>query len=416
MGEYTEALKRHKGNKTKAAKDLGLARSTFIDRLIRESAQTTQDDETAVTTYEQTYGFTVEDVVRASNINTKLFTIERIVTNRWEVAGKKHQGQNDKGHWLPQELWSQPLHQIKIYWRRKAPKLVQQSVQDLLADFKFKVPKVKKPKFVSPKAMVFSLYDAHYAKLCWARETGQSYDLDIASCVYANAVEDLVADTNGMFFDRIYFPIGNDFFNANAWSSVTAHGTEVESVDDRFKKVFRAGVYDIAKAVHRLLEIAAEVEIIWCPGNHDLETSWYLCEVIDAMFRDVDGFTYDRDDVKQRKYRAWENCFFGFTHGDKPKKKASVSLPMLMALEAQNAWGLSQYREIFLGHFHHVAQSDILTADEYGGVRVRIVPALSGVDLWHYENGFVGSVRAAQACMYDVERTFYQYYEARARI
>jgi hypothetical protein len=68
-----------------------------------------------------------------------------------------------------------------------------------------------------------------------------------------------------------------------------------------------------------------------------------------------------------------------------------------MANEKPTLWAESDFREVHLGHFHHMLVKDKV------GCRIRVIPALCPPDYWHSSNGYVGSVRGAQGFVWSKE-------------
>jgi len=198
----------------------------------------------------------------------------------------------------------------------------------------------------------------------------------------------------GWDVSRILVPVGNDFFNVDNWAGTTARGTPQDS-DGPFARVFEAGCAAMVAAVERCLAVAP-VDLLWIPGNHDPSTSFYLTRFLDAWFRASGDVTVDRDH-RPRKYIRHGCCLLGFTHGDQENHR---DLPAIMAAEVPDLWAATTWREIHLGHYHRARQTVHRTTDEFGGVRVRVLPSLSGTDSWHYRKGYVSNKRAAECYLW----------------
>jgi len=76
-----------------------------------------------------------------------------------------------------------------------------------------------------------------------------------------------------------------------------------------------------------------------------------------------------------------------------------------MAQEVPKKWAESKTREWHLGHFHREKTIKYVSIDSAIGVKIRILPSLSGTDDWHYEKGYISSPEA-QALIYDKEEGF----------
>ena len=94
-----------------------------------------------------------------------------------------------------------------------------------------------------------------------------------------------------------------------------------------------------------------------------------------------------------RKYRLFGVNLIGYSHGEKEGKR----LEGLMQVEAPELWGKSIFREFHMGHLH----TELTKTNN--GIIFRRISAITATDSWHVENGFIGSVRQAQAFIWDKE-------------
>lgn len=338
-----------------------------------------------------------EDLLRDASIDTDLWEIVEVKVNNWEVGGKRRISQ---GNARVDQLWKTGLRQVSIKLRRKAPKAIQKAIQGLVA----KVPKTdfKKAKR-NPKAQAkpylceFSLYDVHFGKVCWSKQTGsQDYDLDIAVEDYRGAVDDLIERVSPYKIAKVVLPVGNDFLHFDSLAKTTTKGTVIESVDDRFTKVFRAGFDALSYAIERIADEVAPVEVIWVPGNHDKQTSWYLTECLFHRYSDVSYVGFRNDE--RRLYALFGQNLIGWQHGDGMSLDKMASI---MPVEApREMWAASTYRFIRTGHLHTRKQVRWIGSHECHGIQVDVIPSLSATDLWHYENGYVGNLRAAEVALW----------------
>lgn len=291
-------------------------------------------------------------------------------------------------------------------WQPRAPEPVQKSIRWLVKNWQESPAreKPKRPKVRERHMLVLSLYDHHFGKLCWGKETSTSYDTEIAARMYVNAVKKLLAQASAAYqIDRIVIPLGNDFFHVNSWMGNTAAGTGVgipderSRGDDRFSKVFRSGCRAVREAIEYCREVA-DVHCLWVPGNHDPETSFYLCEVLDAWFHQDKAVTFDIGPNVRKDY-VYGKVLLRFTHGDVSKSKLKW-LPLNLAVEERKLWGDASWVEIHIGHYHAKQTMEFLSLDEFQGVRLRVLPSLCGTDSWHYKNLWVKSRRAAEGLIY----------------
>ena len=215
--------------------------------------------------------------------------------------------------------------------------------------------------------------------------------------MYVDAVEDLLSKSASYNIEKILLPIGQDFFHINNAENTTVKGT-AQDVDGRPHKVFEAGYMAVIKAINNCLR-TAPVEVLWIPGNHDRETSYYLAKYLEAYYRNTDHVTVDAGS-KSRKYYHYGVTLLGFTHGNEEPHR---DLPIIMASECSDIWNAVTCREWHVGHFHKRKETRYLAGDSFGAVGVRILPSLSGTDKWHYDKGYVNSHRVAEAYLWNLE-------------
>lgn len=350
-------------------------------------------------TYYGTEIKTVDELITHAGIDLAIWQVIETKVNNWEVTGKRSGGQDGSKRWLPETLWKSGNRQISVKLKRLAPKPIQEGIRELLRDVKpLAVKAPPKPRHGERHMLEIGLFDQHMGKLCWGEETGTNYDMRIAEKEFCGAIDAMLARAEGFAVEKILFPIGNDFFHVDDWLSQTANGTRVESVDDRFSKVFRIGCRSVQYAIERCLKVAP-VEVIWVPGNHDRHTSWFLVEWLAAMFARSKHVEIDNG-PRERKYRLYGPSLLGYVHGDEIKM---VDLPNLMATEAPDLWAKAKFRSWRLGHWHKRKEMRHTAGDTFNGVEIRIFSSLCGTDGWHYRKGFTGNARMAECHLWSKE-------------
>ncbi len=251
-----------------------------------------------------------------------------------------------------------------------------------------------------------SIFDLHLGKLAWGGETGENYDTKIARLRFLDAIQRLVQRASGFEYSRILFPIGNDFFNSDTIFNTTTQGTQQDE-DLRWQKTFNVGVRLLVDAINMLKQTGVPVDAIVIPGNHDFERSFYMGKFLEAWFNN-DPAVWINTGASPRKYYRFGNVLLGFTHGGEEKE---ASLPMLMAndIESKPMWSETKYHEWHLGHIHRKRNINYTVLDkarmlnEDLGVTVRYLSSLTGTEEWHHKKGFIGSIKAADAFIWNDE-------------
>jgi hypothetical protein len=340
---------------------------------------------------------TVDDAIRKGEFDTAVWYVHSSECTSWECCLKNAEGK-------PEVV---PLWRIKLSLRRRVTRNEQREAEGLLERIRERAPQYPAlgdaPSMDDPHLVELSLMDVHFGKLAWRHETGKDYDLAIARRDYIAAIHDLVRKASAFQIERFLLPIGNDFMHVDTQANTTTKGTPVDA-DGRYPKIWETAKMACVEAIETLLPIAP-VDILWVPGNHDQQASFHLCEVLGAWFRNADRFTYAKcDEFTGRKYYPYGPMVIGFTHGDEEKQS---DLPAIMMHEARELMATRRGLEIHLGHFHKAKETRYVNTDTFaGGVRVRVLPSLSGTDKWHHAKGYVGSMRAAEAYLWS-KRTGY---------
>lgn len=331
---------------------------------------------------------TLEDLIREAKIDTAEWEVERFTCNKWEVALKLGEKKKESVH--VQDLW-----QVKATLvRRKDALLLREIGDEIIRQVKTHAPVVARISHQKPKEPCLAeiaFFDLHLGKLAWGMESGQNYDLKIATELYLKTLSTIVDRVSSFEVERFVFPVGNDFFNVNSSDNETFAGTP-QSEDDRWKKTFAKGWSLMADSIE-LLSKKAPVDVIVIPGNHDFESAFYMGEVLSARFSKDKNVNVDNSPPLRKYYRYGANLI-GFAHG---KDEKLAQLPMIMATENAQEFAATKYREWHVGDQHRKKEYQWLATSEEKGVTVRILRSLAATDEWHYRKGYIGNIRAGEA-------------------
>jgi len=254
----------------------------------------------------------------------------------------------------------------------------------------------KTAKNTDGQLLEISIPDLHIGKMSHREETGEDYDLKIASARYKNAITQLLKTANLDNVSDILLPIGNDLFNVDNQFSTTTGGTP-QDCDSRFHKMVGAAKELLINTITGLSAFA-RVHVLIVPGNHDEVTTFMLGEILEAWFHNDSNITVNNT-AKLRKYFQFGKNSFLYTHGDKEKHG---DLGLIFATEEPRLWADTKYRFVKLGHLHKQKKIEYITTDTLQGFQIEILPSLSSADKWHYGKGFLGA-KQAKAYLYDKE-------------
>ncbi len=343
---------------------------------------------------------TAEQMIKAAEVDLNFWKLEREVVNKWDVTMKLDDG----------SIKTAQNFQVKL-WLSKKQEAVQtfnavQVFKELLAEIPTRPEDrtliTSRENFVrgEKNLLEINIFDLHIGKLCWAGETGENYDVKIAARRFLQALQQLLKRAESFHYERILFPIGNDFFNVDTMLNTTTEGTPQDE-DVRWQKTFKLGVELLVKGIDLMRE-HAPVDIVIIPGNHDFTRSFYLGESLSAWYRNDEGITVDTH-ASPRKYYKYGEVLLGLTHGNNEKEAA---LPQIMAVENRKQWAESTFHEWHLGHFHKKKTVKYQVLDENLGVTVRYLSSLTGKDAWHHKKGYVGTNKAAEAFLWNYSDGF----------
>lgn len=222
----------------------------------------------------------------------------------------------------------------------------------------------------------YPIADAHLGLMAWRKETGSSYDTNIA----ANRVRDWVAQcvaASPASGTAIIMDVG-DFTHANDDTYQTPRSKHILDVDTRMFRTLDIGIAALSGAVESALTKHRDVHVVILPGNHD--SSIYLA----VMFALAERYRNDPRVTVHKKPGEFFLYEFGRVmiachHGDKAKADRMVHF---VADEFSEAWGRTKHRFLFTGHLHHAKVQDI------GGMKHEQLRALAERDAYAVSHAY----------------------------
>lgn len=336
---------------------------------------------------------TPAEALKLADLDPNIWMLEKVECTNWTV------GMMPKSADKPVQTQQ---YRVRLVFKRIFSNSLQEATEALFqrlakASPQFPPAFQKVAKVKGDCLAVMGLFDVHFGKFGWWKETGKDYDLKIAESFYENAVADLIAKVSTRRISRWLLPIGNDFYHMDNSRNTTFGGTP-QDVDGRYAKVIEAGEMAVAKAIQKMAAVAP-VDVVWVPGNHDPTTSYHLARFIWAYFSKCDAVTVDYG-PSPRKYYRWERTLLGLTHGNEEK---ITELPNLMASEKPDDWAACKdgSKEWLIGHWHQSKQWVTKATDTSRETIIRGLMSLSGTDSWHHRKGYVHTSQAAEVYLYD---------------
>lgn len=269
---------------------------------------------------------------------------------------------------------------VKLQWVKEDKRLnedeIRQWLTDLVADTQAAKP-TKPPKTtVDDLLTVIPFGDPHIGLYSWKEETGDDFDLTIATTDLCSAVEKLVKATP-QSKECLIANLG-DFFHADTNAGVTLRSNHKLDTDTRWAKVLGAGLKAIRQCIHTALEHHEKVTVINAIGNHDDHSSVFLSIALSNIYENEPRINIIDRPTITHYYRFGENLI-GVHHGHTIK---ADKLPLLMATERPQEWSECKHRVWLTGHLHQ----DIVR--EYQGIKVETFRTLASRDSWAASMGY----------------------------
>lgn len=397
LGQHHEvlaALEAAGGCKADAARQLGVSRETFRDQISAAMR--------AMAVMGELGGPPIPDIGKPPEgfvvrRNSAQYDAEGTLERQWVETGQGSiEGyQIPDGHVVKGESTLLDANgNVLVKWvktKEGAGEGLIEALRAAFADYDGAAPAIPYPTDANDDLLtVYPLPDLHLGAYAWGRETGSSYDTDIAVQLAISSFTSLVAQSRPSK-RAIILGLG-DYFHANDEKNATPHSGNKLDVDGRWPKVFAAG----AKLATALVDIVGRkhqsVEVVFLPGNHDPDAAICLTVALALFYSST-----PRIEVHQEPGIAWYHRFgsvlLGATHGHTMK---ADRMAMMLATDRAEDWGQTKHRHFMFGHIHHES------VQEVGPVRVESFSSPAARDSWNAAAGF-RSGRAMSAITYHRE-------------
>lgn len=255
--------------------------------------------------------------------------------------------------------------------------IMREMVEAITADVK-PIPPAPPPSHNFDHLMsIYPMGDPHLGLYCWAKETGDDFDLDIAERDLCAAVDYLV-EQSPPSSRAILMNLG-DFFHTENMDGTTSRSGNVLDMDTRFSHMVDVGIRTLRRCIDSMLRKHQTVEVINAPGNHDETLALFLPVLFRNLYENEPRIVVHGNECP-RIYIEHGKCLVGAVHGHQTK---DAGLIPVMAAEKSEAWGRTKYRVFFRGHQHHDSRV------EYTGGVVEQVRTLAAGDAYAVGHGYL---------------------------
>ena len=302
-------------------------------------------------------------------------------TSRWNVSS----GTGNSNHKV--------LYALKATVKPRKIKVSSDKVIDVINSLTFDLNDIKNYEYMGGEFVLeIPMMDVHFNKVSDERITGNYSNSETIKTDFLSVIYYFLSKAQDKTIKEIIFPIGQDYFNSEA-SGTTTHGTPQDN-DLPADLMFEEGTNLLFQAIE-LCRAVAPVKIDYVAGNHDTNIGYYAASSLKRAYELADIKGVEFDILPKRKYYEFGKCLIGYTHGN--KERTRIEKENIMQVEAPEAWGRTKFREWHVGHEHHEE------VRELGGIKYRKINSITANDNWHYESGYVGSLRMAQAFLWHKE-------------
>lgn len=238
---------------------------------------------------------------------------------------------------------------------------------------------------------LLTITDFHLGAYCYAKETGDDWDTNIAEDEYLRAINEMCQGSPNSKTGILN--LQGDFLHWDGLDAVTPTAKHLLDADTRFSRLIDVSLDIIMHSIEIMLKKFQFVKVIVCEGNHDIVGSMWIRKAIKKIYQLNDRVTIDDTDFPFYAHLHGQ-IMLGFHHGHKVKNQR---LPELFASEPRyrQMWGSAKYTYIHTGHYHHAEQQQ----SECGGAIVERHPTLAGRDAYATRGGY-NSWRSAHAITY----------------
>lgn len=258
------------------------------------------------------------------------------------------------------------------------------SINEINEDIKYNIE--------SSEFLEICLPDLHIGQYSSYDETGDDYNKDIAVERIQAAIDDIIARSKNKQFCRIVLALLGDVLACDNNKYSTSSGT-LQNIDGRPYEAFDTALELLIDIITKLNKIAP-VEVISVVGNHDELTNYMLTKALETYFHNSGSVSFDIT-PNPRKSVRYNEVLIGFSHGD--MKANATWLQNDFAFD----WGMSRFREVHSGHFHH---TKTVSSEEAGsGVTIRYLPNIASLSAWENKQGFAKERKCIQSFVWNEE-------------
>lgn len=299
-------------------------------------------------------------------------------TSRWNVSN----GTGNPNHKV--------LYSLKCTVRPRKVKLSTTKIEDVINNLSLNIKGLKEYDYSEGDFMYeIPMMDVHFNKISDERIVGVLNNAETTEKDYISAVKYFLNKVKNMDIKLIVFPIGQDAYNSEMGGKTTGGTPQDNDLPDDL--MFEKGTDMFFQAIE-LCRMVAPVLVQYVAGNHSANLAYHTVSSLKRAYSLANIQSVEFDILPKRKYVEFGKCLIGYTHSNKERNR--IEKQNIMQNEQKEAWGRTVFREWHFGHEHHEEVSEI------GNIKYRKISTITATDRWHYDSGFIGSLRMAQAFLW----------------
>lgn len=235
----------------------------------------------------------------------------------------------------------------------------QDSIEDILEAFAKPikaVPKIKEPNTKASEFLnLYTISDYHLGMLAWDKESGEDWDLNIASDVLEKSFLQVIERSQDA--DECFINILGDFFHIDSMLPVTPTSKHVLDADTRYYKLIDTGVQLLRSMISSSLKKHKKVSVLVAEGNHD-ESTAPLVQILLAAVYEKNPRVNIIKSPKTFYHYVFGNVMLCFHHGHKRHKPSDLNKVFSSDPMFRGDWGKCKYAYGHTGHMHHERVDD----------------------------------------------------------
>lgn len=351
IAEAVAAMQEH-GNQSAAAASLGLARSSFQNRLRRAAERGLMGTRPVLP------GFAIKSV--ASKQGDAWVKQTKAPGEVFELPV----GQVVKG---VSALVDSEGREVAKWIKTRSDEAAQQAaMRAAIEALKDEIPRAEP--VAAPAHTIddllnqYTITDHHLGALAWNEETrAGDYDLRIGEQLIIDWFAAAIAQSPPA--KRAVFAQLGDFLHYDSFKSITPeHGHLLDS-DSRYPKMVRAAIRIVRKVIRMLLEKHEQLDVIMCDANHDPAGEVWLREMLAAFYDEEPRITVDTNPGTYSVIEHGDVSLF-YHHGH---RRGVKNVDSILVGKFRKVYGRTSLSYAHTGHRHsdELKTTDLMKVEQH---------------------------------------------------